>query len=65
MALLLANKSLLVSVCFSVPVLAGVERVPERTFIATGRERLICVDVLLAFLGVSKNRYHEVIHSLS
>lgn len=49
---------------FSVTALAGVESVPEGAFIATGRERLISVAVLLASLGVSKNKYHEVIHSL-
>lgn len=50
---------------FFVTVLAGIQSVPEGTLIATGRERLICVVVSLASLGVSKNKYHKVIRSFS
>lgn len=50
---------------FSDTVLAGIESIPAATFIAPGRERLICMAVSLAAAGLSKNKCHEVIHSLS
>lgn len=50
---------------FSDTVLAGIESIPAATFIAPGRERLICMAVSLAAAGLSKNKRHEVIHSLS
>jgi len=45
--------------------LAGVESIPEATFIAAGRERSICTAISLASAELSKNKCHKVIHSLS